>query len=118
MKVFTENNIAITLADDSFSEGGEGKIFKVISAPQQFNNTCVKIYFDKYRTPKKASKIRYMAQNPPSQIKGKGFLIGWPLAVIVDSHRAFLGFMMYLAPCDSQQLVNLTARKVSKKLGA
>ena len=118
MKVFTENNIAITLADDSFSEGGEGKIFKVISAPQQFNNTCVKIYFDKYRTPKKASKIRYMAQNPPSQIKGKGFLIGWPLAVIVDSHRAFLGFMMYLAPSDSQQLVNLTATKVSKKLGA
>lgn len=118
MKVFTDNNIAITLADDSFSEGGEGKIFKVASAPQQFNHTCVKIYFDKYRTPEKASKIRYMAQNPPSQIKGKGFLIGWPLAVIVDSNRAFLGFMMYLAPQDSHQLVNLTATKVSKKLGA
>lgn len=117
MIVYTENKIAITLADESFSEGGEGKIFKVTSAPQQFNGTCVKIYFDKYRTPKKASKIGYMAQNPPSQIKGKGFLIGWPLAVIVDSHRAFLGFVMYLAPHDSIQLVNLTATKLSKKLG-
>lgn len=117
MIVYTENKIAITLADESFSEGGEGKIFKVISAPQQFNGTCVKIYFEKYRTPKKASKIGYMAQNPPSQIKGKGFLIGWPLAVIVNSHRAFLGFVMYLAPQDSIQLVNLTATKLSKKLG-
>lgn len=117
MKVFTENNIAITLSDTSFSEGGEGKIFKVISAPPQFNDTCVKIYFDKYRTKKKASKISYMAQNPPSKIKGKGFMIGWPLAVIVDSQKAFLGFMMYLAPNDSKQLVNLTATKVSKKLG-
>ena len=118
MKVFTEKNITIILADDSFSEGGEGKIFKVISAPPEFSDTCVKVYFDKYRTSKKASKIRYMIQNPPSKIKGNGFLIGWPLEVMVDSHGAFIGFMMYLAPNGSLQLVNLTATKVSKKMGA
>lgn len=118
MRVYTENGSALILSDDAFSEGGEGKVFAVTSAPEPYKNTCVKIYFDKYRTPQKAGKIRYMVNNPPASIKGKGFLIGWPLAVVEDDSRSFLGFVMYLAPSGSKELINLTATKVSKKLGA
>lgn len=116
MKVYSGNGTIITLVDEPISSGGEGQIHK-ISAPAQLVNNCVKIYFKHKRTRQREDKIRFMVQNPPSMVKGKGFLIGWPLDIVFDTHRDFMGFMMYLAPTDSHELVNLTATKVSKKLG-
>ena len=61
-------------------------------------------------------KINFMVNNPPAKISGQGFLIGWPLAAIYDSSSVFIGFLMPIAHVGSKQLVNLTAKNLSKKL--
>ena len=117
MRVYLENNTPIDLDDEPFSSGGEGEVRKVVSSPPEYRDTCVKIYFKKVRTATQENKIRYMVNNPPARTKGDGYMMGWPLAVIVDEKRNFIGFLMHLAFRGSEQLVNLTSIKVSRKLG-
>lgn len=116
MKAYLESGETITIADDVLSSGGEGEVRRIINAPSQFSNTCAKVYYKKNRTPLQERKIQYMVSNPPAKLRGEGFVIGWPLQELLDDKNHFLGFIMPLAPSGSQQLVNLTALKVSKKL--
>ena len=116
MEVYTSKREKIVLANDAFSSGGEGEVRKVISGPTRLKNICVKIYYQKVRTLEKENKIRYMVNNPPAQVNGEGFLIGWPLDYVTDAGGKFLGFVMPLAFSDSEKLIVLTATKISKKL--
>lgn len=116
MIVYTSSKEQIRLSDEPFSSGGEGEVRAVESAPSRFTNVCVKIYYQKKRSPQQEQKINFMASNPPSKVSGTGFMIGWPLATVYDADSKFMGFVMPLAPSGSKQLVNLTAVKLSKKL--
>lgn len=118
MEVFTPRREKIVLANDPFSSGGEGAVYNVISAPARFNNICVKLYYQKQRTPEQENKIKFMVSNPPARVDGNGFLIGWPLEYVVDAGGKFMGFVMPLAFSGSKQLITLTATKLNKKLGS
>ncbi|MDR2511318.1 MAG: hypothetical protein LBC89_02445 [Bacteroidales bacterium] len=116
--VITSKGEKIVLEDTPFSKGGEGEVRKIISAPSAYANCCVKIYYKHKRTQEQANKIRFMVNNPPAQIKGNGFMIGWAIETIHHLNKEFIGFIMPLAFSGSEQLVNLTATNLNtKRLG-
>lgn len=117
MRVYTSKNESIELSDDSMSSGGEGEIHSVISKPARFSyNVCVKIYFKPKRTARLENKLNYMVDNPPDQIYSVNNMIGWPLDVVYDNRKNFIGFVMPLAYSGSEPLIVMTAKKLSKKL--
>lgn len=116
MNVYTKEHELIRLANAPFSSGGEGEVRTVERAPARFTNVCAKIYHQQKQSAKIEQKINFMVSNPPAQISGNGFMIGWPLAAIYNSSAKFIGFLMPIAPTESKQLVNLTAKNLSKKL--
>lgn len=116
MDVYTTKHILIKISDSPLASGGEGEVRDIISAPEQYKGTCAKIYYQAKRTPQRAAKIRYMVNNPPSRIRGEGFMIGWPIECLADNNGAFIGFLMPLAFPGSKELVYLTSRKINKKL--
>lgn len=118
MKVYTSKHELINLQDSPLASGGEGEIRAVISAPERFTNVCAKLYYQQGRTEQQKQKIKYMASNPPREVTGEGFMIGWPLDYITDSNRQFLGFLMPLAFSDSIQLINLTSTRLPKTLSS
>ncbi len=117
MIVYTSKSEVLQLAEKSFASGGEGSVYKVISAPVHLQNTCVKIYHSHKLDIERENRIKYMVKNPPKQIRGEGFLLGWPLDWITDETGKFLGFAMPLGFPKSKELVVLTATIISKKLG-
>lgn len=116
MRVYTSCNECITLSDKAMSSGGQGEIHTVLTKPNRFGNICVKIYFKKERTKFLENKIKYMVANSPNQVSTPDILIGWPLEIVYDSSRNFLGFVMPLAFHGSMPLIALTAKNLSKKL--
>jgi serine/threonine protein kinase len=116
MKIFTSKNEAIVLSENPFASGGEGAIYKIESAPSHFQNVCVKIYHTHIVNKQREERIKYMVANPPSQIRGEGFMLGWPMDYVTDESGKFLGFVMPLGFPDSKELVTLTATTLSKKL--
>lgn len=116
MEVYSSNHDKIVLDNNAFSSGGEGEVRNVLNAPAQFSDVCVKLYYQKKRTPELEQKIKFMVANPPAKVKGNGFMIGWPLDYVTDAGGKFLGFVMPLAFPNSEQLIKLTAPKLSKKL--
>lgn len=118
MLVYTSKNECLALSDDAISSGGEGEIHLVISRSTRFSRVCVKIYFKTKRTAMLEQKIKYMAANPPNQIYSANYMIGWPLDVIYDQQKKFIGFVMPLAYDNSEPLIVLTAKNLSKKLDA
>lgn len=116
MIVYTSRNEALTLADKAKSSGGEGEIHSVTSKPSRFGTVCVKIYFKTKRTAQLEKKLKYMVANPPNKITSAGNMIGWPLEVVYDSQKNFIGFVMPLAFSSSEPLIVLTAKNLSKKL--
>lgn len=103
MKVKTNNNIELTLASTPFKKGGEGSIYKILS-PSNYQSSCVKIYKDfEAPTPKMNSyvrrceeKIRFIVDNPPTQLASTNFSLAWCKELIYDSKGKFLGFVMPL----------------------
>lgn len=118
MKVYTSKHELVNIQDSPLASGGEGEIREVISAPERFKNVCAKIYYQQGRTELQKQKIKYMAENPPKEVTGEGFMIGWPLDYITDANRQFLGFLMPLAFGNSIQLINLTSTRLPKTLGS
>lgn len=81
MDIYTSKHELIKIYDTPFASGGEGEVREIVSAPAQYKGTCAKIYYQQKRTPQRAGKIKYMADNPPAKVKGDNFLIGWPLSI-------------------------------------
>ena len=117
MRVYTSKHDLIELTKSPFASGGEGAIYKILSASMRFQDVCVKIYHPQVVNKQREERIKYMVANPPSQIRGEGFMLGWPMDYITDDSGKFLGFVMPLAFSNSKELVNLTATTISKKLG-
>lgn len=117
MEVFDNKRNSIILSDNTFSKGGEGEIREVTCAPDLYPTPCcVKIYFRPNRTELQRAKVEYMVNNPPEQIVGDKYMIGWPLAVIFDGSNQFLGFIMRKAYSGSKQLVHLTSLNINRNL--
>lgn len=114
--VYSSKREKITLSDKPFAKGGEGSVYKIVSAPSRFKDACVKIYHSSKKTQGQESRIKYMVNNPPQNIRGEGYLLGWPLDWVTDAADFFLGFVMPLGFPGSKELVNLTVYGMSKKI--
>lgn len=117
MIVYTSKHKAIELEEKPVASGGEGSIYKVISSSSNLKGKCVKIYHDHKLDKRREDRIKFMVENPPKQIHGDGFLLGWPIEWVTDEKGKFLGFAMPMAFSGSRELVALTATTISKKLG-
>ena len=115
-RVYTSKHELIELAAQPFASGGEGAVYKVISASGDFQDTCVKIYLDDATKEKREERIKFMVRNPPEAISGEGYMLGWPIDYVTDEAGKFLGFMMPLGLPDSRELVALTSTTLNKNL--
>lgn len=116
MILYTSKKEKVDIADEPLvsGRGGEGEVHKVVSCPSRYNNVCAKLYFKPKQTKKQERKIRFMVDNPPKDIVGKGMMLAWPLETIHNKKGEFIGFLMPLAFPGSKQLVILTLPKLKK----
>lgn len=116
MIVYTSKKEKVELEDKPLASGGEGEVHRVVSCPRQFTNVCAKLYFKPQQTVEKEKKIRYMVENPPSPIVGKGSMLAWPVETIYSDKKRFIGFLMPTAFPGSKKLVILTTPKIKSSL--
>lgn len=105
IQLFTSKKQLITIEDQPFESGGEGAIYKIITA-KDYQNHCVKLYFTPFRTPQKEEKTLYQVHNPPPNLSNPNFIICWPQEVVYEN-AMFAGFLMPLAYPGSKQLYEL-----------
>lgn len=117
MTIYSSKHETIVLHENPFASGGEGSIYKVESTSSHFQNVCVKIYHSHIVNKQREDRIKYMVANPPSQIRGESFILCWPMDYVTDADGKFIGFVMPLGFSESKELVNLTATRLSRKLG-
>ena len=118
MIVYTYKKEKVTLAEKPFSSGGEGEVRGVTSSPSRFSNVCAKLYFKPRQTSEQERKIRFMVENPPSNIVGSSMMLAWPLETIHDRNGTFLGFLMPTAFPDSKKLTILILPKLKQTIKA
>lgn len=104
----------IVIESHPFKSGGEGEVYNIISS-KALSNSCVKIYYDKFKTPDRERKLQYMVANPPSKLKDSSYLICWPTEIVYE-HKRFIGFVMPLAFYKSEQLYELCTPKTGTKI--
>lgn len=104
----------ITLESNSFSSGGEGDVYKIVS-PSSLKNCCVKILKDSYKTPEREQKLEFMISNPPNNVISPSVILAWPQHIVYDSGNRFLGFVMPLAFKNSIVLEMLTMPNIDYK---
>ena len=86
---------AIDVKDDPLGKGGQGAVYNIITA-QYRDEYCIKIYLKDAQ--KSYEKIKYMVTHPPKNIKDNpSFRICWPTALVYNSSKKFVGYMMPLA---------------------
>lgn len=118
MRVYTSKNEPLSLSDTAMSSGGEGELHTILFKPASFagKDICVKIYFKPKRSRQLERKLLFMVANPPQNIQSEGSMLAWPLDVVYNEKREFLGFVMLLAFANSKSLIYLTEKKISRKL--
>ena len=116
MIVYTYKKEKVILSDESFAAGGEGEVRFVSVCPSKYNNLCAKLYFKSSQTEEQERKIRFMVENPPNILVGKGGMLAWPVETIYsNTDGGFVGFLMPTAFPESKKLVILTALKLKKR---
>lgn len=99
----TSSKHTITVEDQPFAKGGEGKIHKVTASSITYKDCCVKLYEPKYRTPERLSKIAFLIQNRPAHLQNNDYMVCFPKELVFLNNQ-FVGFIMPLAFKDSIQL--------------
>lgn len=116
MIVYTSKREKVELEDKPLASGGEGEVHRVVSCPSRFTDVCAKLYFKPQQTVEKEKKIRFMVENPPSTIVGKGSMLAWPVETVYSDKKGFIGFLMPTAFPGSKKLVILTPPKIKPSL--
>lgn len=104
-KYFTHTGETITLAPQSFGTGGEGAVFQIDSSSSYRQGYCAKLYHKALQRDTKdvqalnalEQKIKYMVANPPEMVSSGMWILSWPVAVLYDSSKRFVGMIMPLA---------------------
>ena len=111
-----QNGAILSVADNPLGEGGEGAVYEILSPPNHRNSVAKILYPDK-RTNERRYKVRYMVDNPPTNIQdvnGHDFLI-WPQQILLDNND-FVGFIMPKA--EGIDLEELCRVKLKPELGS
>lgn len=116
--VYTAKHVSIQLEDNPLAAaGGEGSVHRVISSPA-FPNHCAKIYHPQKRNLARKRKIEFMVNNKPSILSTASYTICFPLEMIYDHKKNFIGFIMPLAFQGSEKLYELTTAKIAPRLAS
>jgi hypothetical protein len=95
------------------AKGGEGEVYEIVGD----SNNCIKIYYERIRSPEKEEKLKYMVLNPPEDLQGITHKICWPKEVIYEEGK-FVGFLMPKAFDDSLLPYHLCQPLIPKKLSS
>ena len=95
------------------AKGGEGEVYEIVGD----SNNCIKIYYERVRSPEKEEKLKYMVLNPPEDLQGITHKICWPKEVIYEEGK-FVGFLMPKAFDDSLLPYHLCQPLIPKKLSS
>ena len=113
---YTNDKTPVQIELKPLASGGEGEVFRVITAVANLSNQCAKIYFPNQRTKEREEKIKFMVQNTPIQQQNSRFLLCLPTKILFDKKGAFVGFLMPTAFNGSIQLYELVTTQISKKI--
>ena len=104
---YTHTCDAITLDSQVLSKGGEGSIYKIKASGKFSKGYCAKLYHkavDKQlaQTSREVlsaleRKMIYMVEHQPKQVAMGMWMLSWPVAVLYDRSKAFVGIIMPLA---------------------
>lgn len=103
------------LQDTPFASKGEGAIYRIASQ-NSFVGHCAKIYHLPYRDIKRKIRIEYMVANKPQKLRSSDHIICWPVEMIFDKNKKFLGFIMPLAFSESEMLYEIVKPNLPKRL--
>lgn len=114
MIVYTSSNYRIDIDDTPLNKGGEGSVHRIPSMSQY----CVKIYHADKRDLKRQQKLAFMVNHKPAQLITPNYIICWPIDIVFDNNRNFVGFVMPLAFPDSELLYHLCRPTLNKNLSS
>ena len=98
---------------EKIAKGGEGEVYEIVGD----SNNCIKVYYERIRSPEKEEKLKYMVLNPPEDLQGITHKICWPKDVIYKEGE-FVGFLMPKAFDDSLLPYHLCQPLIPKKLSS
>ena len=84
----------IEINDTPLGKGGQGAVHNILTS-QYSADYCIKIYIRDAE--KMHKKIEYMVTHPPQNIRDTSFRICWPTALVYNTSKEFIGYMMPLA---------------------
>ena len=113
---YTNDKTPVQIELKPLASGGEGEVFRVVTAVANLSNQCAKIYFPNQRTKEREEKIKFMVQNTPIQQQNSRFLLCLPTKMLFDKRGKFVGFLMPTAFNGSIQLYELVTTQISKKI--
>lgn len=90
----TANFETIEINDTPLGKGGQGAVHNITTS-QYSADYCIKIYIRDAE--KMHKKIEYMVTHPPQNIRDTSFRICWPTALVYNTYKEFIGYMMPLA---------------------
>ena len=104
---YTHTCDAITLDSQVLSKGGEGSIYKIKASGKFCKGYCAKLYHKAVekqlaQTSREVlsaleRKMIYMVEHQPKQVATGMWMLSWPVAVLYDRSKAFVGIIMPLA---------------------
>jgi len=113
LRCYTPKDERVIL-EGKIGSGGEGDIFEVQGQP----SWAAKVYTPPNRTPEREAKLSYMAQHPPHDpFGGKHITFAWPLELLYDEARRFIGFVMPRLETHTALLFQIYHPAEAKKRG-
>jgi len=103
MQVYFETGEVLHIHDTPLASGGEGEIYVVDSSQagvsKRFQHCVVKIFYPERCTEERHQKIQYLIKHPAVSLSSRAQhqAVVWPLKVVYDLNKDFLGFLMYQA---------------------
>ena len=114
--VYTSKSVPVELETNPLAApGGEGAVHRIKSA-NNFSDCCAKIYHLQKRTNSRRKKIEFMVNNKPQILLNLNYKICWPIEMVFDKEREFIGFIMPLAFTGSEKLYEITTTRISPRL--
>lgn len=114
--VYTASRTTIQLEERPLAApGGEGSVHRVMYS-STYPNHCAKIYHVQKRNLARKQKIEFMVKNKPPMLSTANYIICFPLEMIYDYRKNFIGFIMPLAFQESEKLYELTTTKIAPRL--
>lgn len=113
--VYTASNSIQLETTPLSTPGGEGAVYRILNSTQ-YPNHCAKIFHPLKRTDAKKNKLSFMILNKVSSPVSHPYCFCWPIELVYDSNRKFIGFIMPLAYAGSEKLYELAVPKMSSKL--